>query len=501
MARSVISSSLLYMATATIAQHHHTAHAASRSDFNPMAQPPPQRRNLMGSSNNNNMPFINSNNIESLIPEGQLAITDKEKRALLNNWMSMNEDVEFLPLMRQNQNKNSNDDNANDANSSNNAAAANSNNKSNAQGGRGRTASTTTRRELADQSSTTGAHDASNPYSVQPFVSGMGDYDEGQQAWRLLGFMIDCNEVETDDDYQDSGGSNDGGTEEGSARYLLWAAYVDLEYEGCGIGEYQYWDKENNVWDTTSCEYAQGGSGDNGGDACGRCAKMDCHLEDTHFSVLGFFKHRNYDDWMEQLFKHEGICVWSNEEYAFMKNAYQAWPGGCVDTGHTNDAGGELYYNIKPMQNGRIGVGLYTDVYCLEEHPADTDTIESIVGNIFQGGSGGSGDNYNYDFSQESFAESLDRWNSAFDTWHTCHPCIAYDIENLDGTKYAASCYDDDNYQYNYDDQYNYNQRNRKDIRDRRELGGEYCAEGDIFECYDDAGYTGVNQVCRLIVC
>ena len=35
----------------------------------------------------------------------------------------------------------------------------------------------------------TGEWEKYNPYSVQPFVEGMGDYDEYQQAWRLLGFM------------------------------------------------------------------------------------------------------------------------------------------------------------------------------------------------------------------------------------------------------------------------------------------------------------------------
>ena len=67
-----------------------------------------------------------------------------------------------------------------------------------------------------------------------------------------------------------------------------------MDYEGGGIGEYQYWDRSTEQWDATACNYAEGGSS--------RCAKMDCHLETTHFSVLGFFKHKNYDDWMEQLF-------------------------------------------------------------------------------------------------------------------------------------------------------------------------------------------------------
>lgn len=89
---------------------------------------------------------------------------------------------------------------------------------------------------------THGAYSQNNPYSVQPFIEGMGGYDEYQQAWRLLGFVIDCNEIIYDDDYVESGGhSGDQGTltEDGCARYVMWAAYVDTEYEGGGIGEYQ----------------------------------------------------------------------------------------------------------------------------------------------------------------------------------------------------------------------------------------------------------------------
>jgi hypothetical protein len=142
---------------------------------------------------------------------------------------------------------------------------------------------------------THGAYSQNNPYSVQPFIEGMGGYDEYQQAWRLLGFIIDCNDVIYDDDYQEGGHSNDGTlTGEGCGRYVMWAAYVDTEYEGGGIGEYQYWDIENGKWDDSACyidkdtkygRQLQEGEGNNGGKS--RCAKMDCHLENTHFSVLG----------------------------------------------------------------------------------------------------------------------------------------------------------------------------------------------------------------------
>jgi hypothetical protein len=305
----------------------------------------------------------------------------------------------------------------------------------------------------------------------------MSEYDEYQQAWRLLGFMIDCNSA--DDDDGGSGSGSQDTTDDGCARYVLWAAYVDLDYEGGGIGEYQYWDRDTQSWNDTACYYADGGNGD-----ISRCAKMDCHLDDTNFSVLGFFKHRNYDDWMEQLFKHEGMCVWTEEEYAFMKNARKAWPQGCVDSGSTTKGGESLYYNIKPSSYGRINLALYTDTQCLDEYSVSTDQMEDIIGNLFNDGGGSGSQDENYDFSEDSLEDSLERWHSAFDVWHTCHPCVAYDIENLDGSKYT----DDDDYYNNYNNNYN---------RDRK-LGGEYSAEGDVFECYDDAGYTNVNQCMKF---
>ena len=67
-------------------------------------------------------------------------------------------------------------------------------------------------------------------YRVQPFAEGMSEYDEYQQAWRLLGFMIDCNSNDAayyDCEYGDDGGGNSGDDEltgEGCHRFVLWAA-------------------------------------------------------------------------------------------------------------------------------------------------------------------------------------------------------------------------------------------------------------------------------------
>ena len=54
-----------------------------------------------------------------------------------------------------------------------------------------------------------------------------------------------------------------------------------------------------------------------------KCKRMDCHLDDTkHWHLLGYFKEYYYMDWFEQLFKHEGYCVWQNDEADFMCKCY-----------------------------------------------------------------------------------------------------------------------------------------------------------------------------------
>ena len=213
---------------------------------------------------------------------------------------------------------------------------------------------------------------------------------------------------------------------------------------------------------------------------------MDCHLENTHWSLLGFFKHRSLDDWMEQLFKHEGMCVWNEDEYMFMKNARKQWPQGCADSGSTTKSGNPIYYDVKPVAGGSITLGLYTDSRCVEEYKSgwnDAATVENVLGNILMQQGSGSGD-YDYDSSQYSLQDSMDLWDSSFDVFKQCQPCVAYDLNNVgynvDDDASRGSSYG--TYRYGYDDDYSFNYY----------YGGN---AGDDFDCYDDAGYTNVNQV------
>lgn len=251
-----------------------------------------------------------------------------------------------------------------------------------------------------------------------------------------------------------------------------------MEYQGGGIGEYQYWDRWNQKWNANSCNFAS-----NGGN---RCAKMDCHLEDTHWSLLGIFKHQSLDDWMEQLFKHEGMCVWTDDEYDFMGDAREAWPEACMQSGTTTSDGGYIYYHVKPLSGGRITLGLYTDTRCVEEYiPYGSDdpiTLENVVGNFLENNGSGDNNNNNNNNGGSSVQDSLEEWDSALETFRICNPCVAYDLNNVgynaDDDASKGSAYG--TYRYGYDDDYQYNY---------------YNVQGNDFDCYDDADYTNVNQV------
>eukprot|EP00573_Skeletonema_grethae_P002842 CAMPEP_0201688566 /NCGR_PEP_ID=MMETSP0578-20130828/2310_1 /ASSEMBLY_ACC=CAM_ASM_000663 /TAXON_ID=267565 /ORGANISM="Skeletonema grethea, Strain CCMP 1804" /LENGTH=575 /DNA_ID=CAMNT_0048172929 /DNA_START=180 /DNA_END=1907 /DNA_ORIENTATION=+ len=430
--------------------------------------------------------------------------TEQKSSTVRNNWLPISSDTEFLPNLL---------------------------------------LSDSARRRL-------GGYDSSNPYSAEPFVDGLEYYDEDAQSWRKLGFIIDCqaNDEDMYSEHSQHSGDQDQSmiTETGCARYLIWAAYVNENYEGNGAAEYSYYDPYYSKWDETTCSYANGSP----------CTKMDCHLSSTSFSLLGFFKHKIIDDWMEQLFKHQGICTWSDEDYAFMKNARKAWPQGCTMTNTKTKGGNSLYYDLKPSYSGQITIGMYTDEECVKEYYMSTTDIEKVIGNIFaNAGSQHSQDNNNnnnngsgYDFSSESLSESLNRWNSAFDIWDICHSCVSHDISNTDGSTYFGECYDDQYYAYKnyysnddkasyynaYNQYYNGNNNNngaycsasggggggdaysygddgnnayndddgynggRKLFSSQRTLGGEYCPKGCQFECYDDAGYTSVNQCMKF---
>ncbi|GAX29311.1 hypothetical protein FisN_16Hh255 [Fistulifera solaris] len=274
------------------------------------------------------------------------------------------------------------------------------------------------------------------------FVDSRNTYYDGyQQAWRYLGFYVDCY------------------TKEGTKvcqRYLLWAAYVDLDYEGGGIGEYQYYNVNSNTWDDSACELRHNNEK--------RCAKMDCHLPDTtHWKLMGYFRNYDYYDFFEQLFKHEGYCIWNDGDLTdFMYGNYNSWPQGCTATNAYSelDETQLLYYDIKPTADANMTLGLYTDAACSVEYMGN-QTVDDLLQQQQQHQGG-----HRELRGGLLLGEYLQKWNDALSVYKVCQPCRAYNL-------YA-------------------------DGRRQRELNNNNNANDGYFECNDIAGYTDVNQCMKF---
>ena len=171
-------------------------------------------------------------------------------------------------------------------------------------------------------------------------------YDPNQLFWRYLGLFVDCDGVT-------SGGY--------CTRKLLWAAYLDRRYEGNGIEEYQFYDLATDAWDDSTC-YANGGRSS----SKARCAPMDCHAPNTDMELVGVFKETDgMYDWTEQLFKHEGMCIWNDDDaYETMETWMGKWPTSCTQLGVTDGRGQTIYMAIEPVAEGNMTVAIYADGGC-----------------------------------------------------------------------------------------------------------------------------------------
>lgn len=203
---------------------------------------------------------------------------------------------------------------------------------------------------------------------------------------------------------------------------------------------------------------------------------MDCHLPGTHYSLLGYFKEADYDEWMEQLFKHEGVCVWTDAEYALMQKSREAWPLQCTQSYSTDENGNTIYFDLKPTTQGGMTIGMYTDYRCSKDYLGSKVNLETALYEYYEaGGNRYNDDDYYYD-STYSLASHLDKWNDAFDIFHYCQPCKAYNLGYIPSNQYT-------------DDGRNYELDNEDDTDDANE---------SYFSCYDDANYRNVNQCMKF---
>lgn len=349
----------------------------------------------------------------------------------------------------------------------------------------------------------------SDAYGVNFFAESTNtQYDGYQQAWRYLGWYVACGHP-SNRYYQKGSHShshdNNNNRYQGNMycqRYLMWAAYVDPNYSGGGIGEYSFYDYSTQSWDETACN-AHGN---------GRCAPMDCHELDTStWELLGVFKEAVYfgnDAFFEQLFKHEGVCVWNDEDlYDFMSDARKgSWSEGCIRTYTMNDDRSDyLYIDLKPTYNGNMTYALYTDDICKTEYDGMNVAVDSVAKSMGL-----------------LYGDYLKQWNDALEIYKVCQPCRAYNLQySYSSSSYKSrySKYANGKYQYysssassrgqsgyNKYNSYAYyasqsgNKNGYSQYGNGRKLSDDdyYDPNEGYFQCDDDADYTNVNQCMKF---
>ena len=291
-------------------------------------------------------------------------------------------------------------------------------------------------------------------------------YDPNSLSWRYLGLYVDCDDQDNNGSgSRDDGNGNDDGGGGGGGSYcqrkLLWAAYLDKrykQYSGNGIGDYKLYDVSSGGYDSTSCD----------GYGSSRCAKLDCHEPSTNFELLGVLREtKGMYDWTEQLFKHEGVCIWNDDGvYETMKTWMEKWPRECQALDVTDNRGNAIYLDIKPLPGGDMTLAIYKDSICSKvssnmDFAAYTVKLYKSMGYSSQTG---------YDVAQ-TYKEAIDTWNERMNVFKVCQPCVAYNLySGRDGKEHG------------------------------RFLGGNQGdgEERQFYNCYDDAGYTNVNQCYKF---
>ena len=240
---------------------------------------------------------------------------------------------------------------------------------------------------------------------------------------------------------------------------------------------------------------------------------------------MGVFKEASFfgnDAFFEQLFKHEGVCLWNDDSiYEFMSEAREgSWSSGClptgVSTGKDNGYGdSQLYIDLKPTYNGNMTYALYTDYVCATEYDGTGYNVESIAANM--------------GLLHGSYME---QWNNAMEVFKVCQPCRAYNLQNSGSSKSKSSYskywyggngrdlteaeeFERELYNYNYrsssnsNNNYNYNKNSysSNSNNNNNAASGGWYADDDAynydpnngyFQCNDDADYANVNQCMKF---
>eukprot|EP00587_Corethron_hystrix_P006070 CAMPEP_0113313330 /NCGR_PEP_ID=MMETSP0010_2-20120614/9799_1 /TAXON_ID=216773 ORGANISM="Corethron hystrix, Strain 308" /NCGR_SAMPLE_ID=MMETSP0010_2 /ASSEMBLY_ACC=CAM_ASM_000155 /LENGTH=529 /DNA_ID=CAMNT_0000169325 /DNA_START=306 /DNA_END=1895 /DNA_ORIENTATION=+ /assembly_acc=CAM_ASM_000155 len=174
-----------------------------------------------------------------------------------------------------------------------------------------------------------------NSYSSKNTLDISSSYDWWSQGYRMLGAFIDCDHIV----YQKC------------SRWMMWAAYINPNYEGGGFSEY-YNNSDANVNTGEDVDYTEYNK------------KIDCHEDDTSWKLLGVYRMELYQ-FIEQLSKH----LWDIDswEYEVVTGSMEYMTNqDCYYLGD-DENGNDLYGGVLPQKNGYLSMGVFTDSICLTQ--------------------------------------------------------------------------------------------------------------------------------------
>jgi hypothetical protein len=165
-------------------------------------------------------------------------------------------------------------------------------------------------------------------------------YDKFAQGYRMLGGFIDCDHAE--DGSGDHSGDNNNGNNNNNgnscSRWMMWAAYINPNYNGNGRDEYFNYDEDGSAY-----------------------AKLDCHSPSTEWLLMGVYREEFYQ-YLEQISKH----LWAIDDYEYvvaLAGLAYIQDSDCFEVGYYG--GASLYAGVMPQSGGDFIMGLYTDSACL----------------------------------------------------------------------------------------------------------------------------------------
>lgn len=170
-----------------------------------------------------------------------------------------------------------------------------------------------------------------SPYYSKNKVDIDTEFDWWSQGYRLLGAFIDCDQLV----YQYC------------SRWMMWAAYVNPNYEGGGFSEYY-----PNAQSGEEVDYSEYNE------------ILDCHQGDTQWELLGVYRMELYQ-FIEQLSKH----VWHIDswEYQVVIGSLEYMTDQDCSYLGKDKYGNPLYGGVLPMENGYFSMGVFQDDICILE--------------------------------------------------------------------------------------------------------------------------------------